>query len=98
MTAKSSLRRSVVVANPNGLHMRPATRFAQQARVLPQRVTVTHGDRRADGKSSLDLLMLIAMPGAELWVELEGDDTGETAEAIRALCDILAAPGDDNVH
>lgn len=95
MTTKPPLRRSVVVNNPNGLHMRPATRFAQQARVIPQRVTVFHGEKRADGKSSLDLLMLIAMPGAELWVELDGDDSSDAAEAIRALCDILAAPGDD---
>ncbi len=95
MSAKSSLRQSVVVANPNGLHMRPATRFAQHARVLPHRVTVCHGDKCADGKSSLDLLMLIAMPGAELWIEIEGDDSSDTAAAIRALCDILAAPGDD---
>ena len=95
MTAKSSLRQSVVVSNPNGLHMRPATRFAQQARVLPQRVTVCHGDKCADGKSSLDLLMLIAMPGAELWIEIEGDDSSDAAAAIRTLCDILAAPGDD---
>ncbi len=95
MTTKPPLRRSVVVNNPNGLHMRPATRFAQQARVIPQRVTVFHGEKRADGKSSLDLLMLIAMPGAELWVEVDGDETTDAAEAIRALCDILAAPGDD---
>ena len=95
MTTKPPLRRSVVVNNPNGLHMRPATRFAQQARVIPQRVTVFHGEKRADGKSSLDLLMLIAMPGAELWVEVDGDDGSDAAEAIRALCDILAAPGDD---
>ena len=95
MTTKPPLRRSVVVNNPNGLHMRPATRFAQQARVIPQRVTVFHGEKRADGKSSLDLLMLIAMPGAELWVELDGDDSSDAAEAIRALCEILAAPGDD---
>ena len=94
---KPPLRRSVVVNNPNGLHLRPATRFAQQARALPQRVTVFHGEKRADGKSSLDLLMLIAMPGAELWVELDGPDADVTdaAEAIRTLCDILAAPGDD---
>ena len=96
MTAKSSLRQSVVVANPNGLHMRPATRFAQQARGLPHRVTVCHGDKCADGKSSLDLLMLIAMPGAELWIEIEGDDSSDAAAAIRTLCDILAAPGDEN--
>ena len=96
MTTNRPLRRSVVVQNPNGLHMRPATRFAQQARVTPHRVTVYHGEKCADGKSSLDLLMLIAMPGAELWVELDSDETcADAAEAIRALCDILAAPGDD---
>jgi phosphotransferase system HPr (HPr) family protein len=98
VTIGTPLRRSVVVANPNGLHMRPATRFAQHARLLPHRVSVCHGDRRADGKSSLDLLMLIAMPGTELWVEVEGDEQAddETLRALRALCDILASPGDDN--
>lgn len=86
------LRRSVVVANPNGLHMRPATVFAQAARGFRSAVTVWNGDRRADGKSSLDLLLLTALPGAELVLEAEGDDA---ADAVARLGDLLESPGDE---
>ena len=85
------LRRTVVVANPNGLHMRPATAFARAARAFRAAVTVWNGDRRADGKSSLDLLLLTALPGAELVLEAEGDDA---AAALDQLADVLADPGD----
>ncbi len=88
MSANGSLRATVVVANPNGLHMRPATAFAQSARTYRAAVTVYHGDRRADGKSSLDLILLIAEAGAELVLEVDGEDAGV---AIEPLATLLAA-------
>jgi phosphotransferase system HPr (HPr) family protein len=93
MGANGPIRRAVTVANPYGLHMRPATLFAQTARKYKSTVTVCNGDKRADGKSSLDLILLVAMPGAELILEVDGDD-GE--EAIEPLAEILADPGDGN--
>lgn len=92
MPATEPMRRSVVVANPNGLHMRPATAFAQSARAFRAVVTVWNGDKRADGKSSLDLLLLTALPGVELVLEVDGDDA---AAAIDRLTDILASPGEE---
>lgn len=91
MTADGPLRRTVRVANPNGLHMRPATLFAQAARLYRAAVTVCHGEKRADGKSSLDLLLLIAEPGVELVLEVDGDDA---AEAIGPLAELLGSPGE----
>ena len=92
MSANGPLRRTVRVANPNGLHMRPATLFAQAARGYRSVVTVFNGEKKADGKSSLDLLLLIAEPGVELVLEVEGDDE---AEAIDPLAELLGSPGEN---
>lgn len=92
MPAAGPLRRTVTVANPNGLHMRPATLFAQAARGFRAAVTVYNGPKRADGKSSLDLILLIAEVGTELVLEVDGEDA---AAALDPLAAILAAPDPD---
>ena len=92
MPEPGPMRRRVVVANPNGLHMRPATAFAQAARAFRAAVTVWNGEKRADGKSSLDLLLLTAEPGVELVREADGDDA---ADAVARLGDLLASPGEE---
>jgi phosphotransferase system HPr (HPr) family protein len=91
MSINGPLRRTVTVANPMGLHMRPATAFAQLARSYASAVTVWNGPTRADGKSPLDLILLVAMPGAELVLEVDGDDA---ATALDPLAAILADPGE----
>ncbi|MGL6097553.1 MAG: HPr family phosphocarrier protein, partial [Fimbriiglobus sp.] len=91
MGTNGPIRRTVTVANPLGLHMRPATVFAQAARAYRSAVTVWNGDRRADGKSPLDLILLVALPDAELTLEVDGDDA-ETA--VEPLIRLLADPGD----
>lgn len=90
MSLEGPVRRTVVIANPNGLHMRPATVFAQIAQKFEADVTVFNGSKKADGKSSLDLILLTAMPGVELLIEAHGDDA---SEAIEQLSQILADPG-----
>jgi phosphotransferase system HPr (HPr) family protein len=91
MGTNGPIRRTVTVANPLGLHMRPATAFAQLARAYRSAVTVWNGDRRADGKSSLDLILLVALPGCELVLEVNGDDATDAADPLARL---LADPGD----
>lgn len=74
-----------------GLHMRPAVAFAKLARSVKCAVTVYHGDRKADGRSPTDLMMLFAPPGTALILELDGED----ADIIRQpLLDILTADGE----
>jgi phosphotransferase system HPr (HPr) family protein len=92
MSTAGSLRKAVTIANPNGLHMRPATLFAQKARCYSSSVAVELGDRRADGKSAVDLIMLIAMPGAELVIETAGDDA---EHALSELSELLASAGEE---
>ncbi|MFO0850811.1 MAG: HPr family phosphocarrier protein [Gemmataceae bacterium] len=92
MPGSGPLRRTVRVCNPLGLHMRPATAFAQAARGYQAAVTVWHGDKRADGKSSLDLILLVAECGAELVLEVDGADA---EAALPALAARLADPGEE---
>jgi phosphotransferase system HPr (HPr) family protein len=89
MSGNGPRRRTVVVANPNGLHMRPATSFAKLAQSLGHRVTVYYGEKQADGVSPTALIMLLAFPGAELVVEVDGPE-----DAADRLAAVLAAPGD----
>ena len=50
-----TLRHKVVIANPDGLHMRPATAFAERARLFQSSVMVHNQDGKAvDGKSPLE--------------------------------------------
>lgn len=81
-----NVRRTVIVANPpDGLHMRPATAFAKLARGFRCAVTVRHGDKTADGRSPTDLLMLIALPGSEVEVILDGDDADIALDPLIAI-------------
>jgi phosphotransferase system HPr (HPr) family protein len=89
------LRREVTIANPQGLHLRPAAAFAKLARQFTSSVTVIRDDRCVNGKSQLDLLLLAAEPGAILAVEVEGPDA---VSALNLLAELLASPNCDEVE
>jgi len=91
MSTTGPIRRTVVVANPSGLHMRPAAAFQQLASKFASTITVTNGAIKANGKNAMELILLVALPGAELTVEVEGADA---AEAIDPLTAALADPGE----
>jgi phosphotransferase system HPr (HPr) family protein len=82
------LRRTVVVKNPQGLHVRPAAAFAGLAARFESRVTVSKGDgERVDGKFWPDLLLLAAEQGTKLELEVDGPDA---MKAIEPLAQALA--------
>ena len=85
-----TIRRKVTITNPQGLHIRPASAFAQLAGKFQSRVTVWKDTQGVNGRSPLELLLLAALPGTELIVEVSGEDA-ETA--LEALAILLAAPG-----
>ena len=90
-TADQPLRQVVTVANPQGLHMRPASVFAKRAREFASEIKVIRDERPVNGKSQLDLLLLAAEPGAELVIEVVGDDAAKALEVLSAL---LSDPGE----
>ncbi len=93
MTTSGPIRRSVIIADPMGLHPRPATAFAQLACGFDASVTVWYGEKPANGKTAWELMMLVAVPGAELIVEVEGPDA---EAAIDPLVKCLATTIQDD--
>jgi phosphotransferase system HPr (HPr) family protein len=75
--------------------MRPASVFAQRAREFASEIKVIRGERPVNGKSQLDLLLLAAEPGAELIIEVAGDDA---AQALEVLAAILSDPGEHDTE
>ena len=93
-TRRAPVRRAVRITNPYGLHHRVADRFARTAKgYAGATVAVWNGDQRADGKSLWDLLGLVALPGAEVVLEVAGPDAPAAADALAA---ILASPGGED--
>lgn len=78
-------RRNVIVRTEHGLHLSPCSRVAQTALKFRSQVWLTKGSVRADAKSVLDLMTLAAGPGAELILEVTGDDGPEAVAAILRL-------------
>ena len=89
------LRATVVVRNPQGLHMRPAMMFARIAARFRSAVTIRRKDRAVNGKSGLNLMTLAALPGTELELEVSGEDA---AVALPVLTQALAAPSADDMR
>ena len=77
-----TLQRKVKVANPLGLHARPASIFVKIANKFEAEITVTKEDQTVNGKSIMGLLMLAAEQG----VEVDLAATGRDAE--RALAEL----------
>lgn len=79
-------QQTVIITNPEGLHMRLAMAFATLAASYQSEVSVALGPKQANGKSLLDLITLAAMPGSELKVMATGKDADE---ALAALVDLV---------
>jgi phosphocarrier protein len=78
-----TLRQKVRVPNLQGLHIRPATAFVELARRFQSSVFVTKDGQRVDAKNSpLELLLLGALQGSELTLEVSGPDAHEALTAL----------------
>jgi phosphocarrier protein len=83
-----TLQHKVRILNLQGMHIRPATAFVETARRFQSSVFVIKDGQRVDGKNSpLELLLLGALQGTELVLEVSGPDA---REAVAALVQFLA--------
>ncbi len=79
--------RELVIKNKEGLHFRPIMQFVDTASRFAARVTVHCQGRQADGRSPMELLMLVATQGTRLTVVANGDDADQAVEALGRLVD-----------
>jgi phosphotransferase system HPr (HPr) family protein len=90
-----TLRATVVIRNPRGLHMRAAFAFAKVAARFKSAVKVRNEAKTADGKSGTRLMTLGAAPGTQLLLEIKGEDA---EAALPVLTTALEAPSADDLR
>lgn len=82
----SEERREVVIRNKEGLHFRPIMKFVDTATTFAAEIQVHCQERQADGRSPMELLMLVATQGTAITLVARGDDAGP---AVTALGDLV---------
>ena len=80
-----AVEREVVIPNKEGLHFRPIMQFVDIAQRFKAGVTVHCADRTADGRSPMEMLMLVATQGTKVRVVADGDDAEQLVEALCGL-------------
>jgi phosphocarrier protein len=88
MAEEAAHSRDVQIHFPVGLHLRPATLIAQEARKYQAEVFMIFQDRRASARSVFDIVLLAAEKGDRL--KLEASDGEDAPEAIEALAKLFS--------
>lgn len=79
--------KKLVVQWREGLHLRPAARLVSLARRFSSNVRIHAGERAADARSIMQVLLLSASLGTAMLVEADGQDEAEAIQAVTAFFD-----------
>lgn len=79
------LTEEVEIINKLGLHLRAATKLVQMASEFDATITIYCNDQKADAKSIMDVLMLAAIVGTVVTIEVSGDDQEEERQIMDQL-------------
>ena len=74
-----------VIADPMGMHARPAGMLVKAAAPYASKITVTAPTGSADAKRLMALMRLAAKQGMELTVTVEGPDEEKAAAELQAF-------------
>ena len=74
-----------VIADPMGMHARPAGMLVKAVASYASTVTITAAAGKADAKRLMALMRLAAKQGMELTVTVEGPDEDKAAAEIQAF-------------
>jgi phosphocarrier protein len=78
------LKATTTIINKAGLHARAAAKLVELTGTLKSAIQIGH-EKMVDGKSILSLMMLAAVQGSELSIEVDGPDEEQAMSAILAL-------------
>ncbi|MCG8336119.1 MAG: HPr family phosphocarrier protein [Proteobacteria bacterium] len=75
----------IEITNKLGLHLRAATKLVQLASEFEAAITISCNEQFADAKSIMDVLMLAAIVGTIVKIEVSGDNSEEEQDIINQL-------------
>ena len=79
------IRTTINISNKLGLHARASAKFTKLAGGFRSEVFMSRNGRRVNAKSIMGVMMLAAGMGAEVEIEIEGDDEQAATAALLAL-------------
>lgn len=80
-----AVEREIEISNKEGLHFRPIMKFVDTAQKYHAGVTVHCEDRQADGRSPMEMLMLVATQGCKVRMIADGVDAEQLVDALASL-------------
>ena len=79
------LNKDVEIINKLGLHARAASKFVKTASGFASEITLRKGNRSANGKSIMAVMMLAASRGSVLELTATGEDEEQAMAALEKL-------------
>ncbi len=79
------LKRVFKISNKYGLHARPAAMLVKTTGKFKSHIEIRKDGIVANGKSIMGLMTLVAEPGSEIEVIVDGEDKEEAMAAIAEL-------------
>ena len=76
---------TVQIRNELGMHARAATKFVKLASSFPCDITVEKDGKKANGKSIMSVLMLVAQKGSKITIKATGSKAKEASAALEQL-------------
>lgn len=74
-----------VIADPQGIHARPAGLLIKECGKFNSKITIKKGDKSGDAKRIFAVMGLGAKKGEEITITAEGEDEGEAVVAIETF-------------
>lgn len=76
---------TVTVTNDTGLHSRPADLFVRTAKLYSSSISVHKGEKSADAKNIIKVILLNVSQGTEIRVVADGDDEEQAVADLERL-------------
>ena len=76
--------REFIITNASGLHTRPGNDFVKIAKRFSCSITVSKGEKNADGKSILKLMKVNVVKGDRVSISCDGPDEKAALESLDA--------------
>lgn len=83
--SRTMIRKEIRITNKLGLHTRAAAKLVTCASVFSSRVQLEWKDRRVNGKSIIEVMMLAATQGSVLVLLIEGEDEATACAVLERL-------------
>ena len=77
--------RKIIINNKLGLHARAAAKIVTLTNKFDSTINIVNGDKKADAKSIMKILMLSAPKGTEVKITADGKDELSALDSLEKL-------------